>query len=144
MRDHTLSGYCLPRYVSLKRGEVNARKGPGKDYPTLWVYRAKGLPVQVVAETTDWRRICDPDGGAIWVQRSMIDGRRMVLALGATPVPLHRTASVAAAPAGYLNGRALAALDHCKGDWCKVRVGGVSGWLTAREVWGLAPAAQCR
>src|SRR5665213_2003765 len=51
-----LSGFCVPRWVSLKRGEVYGRKGPGKDYPALWIYRVQGLPVQVVAETTDWRR----------------------------------------------------------------------------------------
>ena len=59
-RARTVSGFCVPRYLSLKRGEVMGRGGPGKDYPALWVYRVQGLPVQVVAETTDWRRICDP------------------------------------------------------------------------------------
>ena len=52
-----VSGFCVPRYVSLKRDKVYARKGPGVDYPALWIYRAKGLPVQVVAETLDWRRV---------------------------------------------------------------------------------------
>src|SRR5579885_430147 len=84
----TPSGYCVPRYLSLKRGEVYARRGPGKDYPALFVYHAKGLPVQVVDETTDWRRICDPSGALVWVHRSMVDGRRTVVAPGPQPVPL--------------------------------------------------------
>ena len=122
-----MSGFCVPRWVSLKRGEVYARKGPGGDYPALWVYRVKGLPVQVVAETTDWRRICDPDGGAAWVHRSMVDGRRTVMALGATPIPLLRTPGAGAAETGLLNGRALAGLRACQGAWCKVKAGGVTG-----------------
>jgi len=140
----TVSGFCVPRWVSLKRGEVYARKGPGADYPALWVYRAQGLPVQVVAETTDWRRICDPGGGAAWVHRSMVDGRRMVMALGAAPVSLRRTPAADAAESGLLNARALAALKRCQGAFCQVKAGGVSGWLGAGQVWGLAAAPQCR
>jgi SH3-like domain-containing protein len=142
-RARTVSGFCVPRYVSLKRGEVYARKGPGKDYPALWIYRAKGLPVQVVAETTDWRRVCDPDGGAIWVHRSMVDGRRTVMALGAAAVALRRAPAAASPATGYLNPRALAVLDRCRGAWCKVAVGGVAGWLASDQVWGLAAAPQC-
>ena len=142
-RAHTLSGFCVPRYVSLKRGEVYGRKGPGKDYPALWIYHVKGLPVQVVAETTDWRRICDPDGGAIWVHRSMVDGKRTVMAAAPGPVPLLKQSKAGAPVAGYLNPRALADLNDCRGAWCKVTVGGVSGWLASSQVWGLAKAAQC-
>lgn len=139
-----VSGYCVPRYVSLKRDKVYARKGPGTDYPALWIYRAKGLPVQIVGETLDWRRICDPDGGAVWVHRSMVDGRRTVEALGPAPAPLLRAPRVGARVDGLLNPRALAKLDHCQGGWCKVEVAGVAGWMAASQVWGVAPAPQCR
>jgi SH3-like domain-containing protein len=138
------SGYCVPRYLSLKRGEVMARKGPGTDYPALWIYRAQGLPVQVVAETQDWRRICDADGGAAWVHRSMLDGRRTVIARGAAPTPLRKAPRADAPLAGLLNGRALADLDRCAGAWCKLKVRGLSGWAAAADVWGAAAAPQCR
>jgi SH3-like domain-containing protein len=144
LRAKTVSGFCVPRWVSLKHGEVMGRKGPGKDYPAQWVYRVKGLPVQVVAETEEWRRICDPDGGAVWVHRSEIDGRRMIMSLAAAPAPMRRAANPAAPVAGLLNARALAALGRCQGDWCKVKAGGVSGWVATDQLWGLAPQAQCR
>src|ERR1700723_520451 len=120
VKQSTPSGYCVPRYLSLKRGEVFGRKGPGKDYPTVYVYPARGLPVQVVDETTDWRRICDPDGGAVWVASPMLDGRRTVMAPAKGPVTLRRSPAADAAPAAYLAPRAIASLGHCKGDWCQV------------------------
>jgi SH3-like domain-containing protein len=138
------SGYCVPRYLSLKRGEVYARKGPGKDYAALWVYRAKGLPVQVVAETTDWRRICDPDGGAVWVHRTMLDGRRTVMAVAGKPVPLRREPRADSPADGLLNARALANYERSRGDWRRISVGGVTGWVTPAEVWGTSPEPQCR
>ena len=88
VKPQTPSGYCVPRYVSLKRGEVFGRKGPGKDYAAIYVYHARGLPVQVVDETSDWRRICDPDGAGVWVASAMIDGRRTVMAGGPAAVAL--------------------------------------------------------
>ncbi len=144
LREHTVSGFCVPRWVSLKRGEVYGRKGAGKDYPAVYIYRVKGLPVQVVAETTDWRRICDPDGGATWVHRSMIDGHRNIMALGADPIPLRKAPSETAASAAFLNARSLATLGACRNGWCKVAVGGTSGWMPQARAWGVADAKQCR
>jgi SH3-like domain-containing protein len=139
----TPSGYCLPRYLSLKSGEVFARKGPGKDYATVFVYHARGLPVQVVDETTDWRRICDPDGGLYWVHRSMVEGSRTVMAPAGQPVTLRRLPADGAAAAAYLRPRSLATLGRCQGPWCEVSAGGASGWLKSSEVWGLSAAIQC-
>lgn len=139
----TPSGYCVPRYLSLKRGEVFGRKGPGKDYPTVFVYHARGLPVQVVDETSDWRRICDPDGGAAWVSSTMVEGRRTVMAVAAGPVPLRGQPAEGGSAAAYLRPRAIATLDRCAGGWCRVGVDGAWGWVKSSEVWGLAPAAQC-
>jgi len=130
----------VPRYVSLKRNKVYARKGPGVDYPALWIYEARGLPVQIVAETLDWRRVCDPQGGASWVHRSMVDGRRTVEAVDAAPVSLLDSPKTGAKVEGLLNVRALASLDFCEGDWCRIRVSGVTGWVRTDQVWGAAPA----
>ena len=35
------SGQPLPRFVSLRAGEVNMRSGPGVQYPVDWVYRRR-------------------------------------------------------------------------------------------------------
>jgi SH3-like domain-containing protein len=143
-RAHTLSGYCVPRWVSLKHDEVLGRKGPGKDYDGLWEYRVRGLPVQVVAETEEWRRICDPNGGAAWVHESEIDGRRTVMSLAAAPAPMLRTPSETGRVIGLLRPKSLASLDKCKGNWCQVKAGGVRGWIATDQVWGVASEPQCR
>jgi SH3-like domain-containing protein len=142
-RARSVSGFCVPRYVSLKRGEVYGRKGPGKDYPALFVYHVRGLPVQVVAETSEWRRICDPDGGAVWVNRAMVDGRRTVLARGPSPVELVESAKSPTKVTGVLAARAVASLDDCRAGWCRVKAAGVSGWARAETLWGVAEGAQC-
>jgi SH3-like domain-containing protein len=140
----TPSGLPVPRYVSLKFGEVNARAGPGDDHRLLWIYRVKGLPVQVVAETAEWRRICDPEGGLAWVHRRTTDGRRMVLNTRARPVPLRRSPKAESHATAYLVARGLASLDRCKGGWCRVKADRATGWAPAWALWGASDAAQCR
>lgn len=140
----TPSGLPVPRYVSLKFDKVNARSGPGDDHRLLWVYRVRGLPVQVVAETSEWRRVCDPDGALAWVHKRTTDGRRTLINLAGTPAPLHRSAKPESPIVGYLNSRSLASLVRCQKGWCRVKVDGLSGWAPEGQLWGSAPAPQCQ
>jgi SH3-like domain-containing protein len=141
----TPSGLPVPRYVSLKFDTVNARSAPGDDSRLLWVYHQRGLPVQVVAETAEWRRICDPEGGVAWVHRRTTDGKRMVMRLQPEPLAMHARASNSSRVVAVLAVRALADLDRCDKDgWCKLKVGHASGWVPADQVWGTAEEPKCR
>ena len=75
------SGLPVPRFVSLKSDRVNMRNGPGTDYPTAWVYRRAGLPLEVIKEYEGWRQVRDADGAAGWVLQSFLSGRRTALVL---------------------------------------------------------------
>ncbi|CAN7484344.1 SH3 domain-containing protein [Phenylobacterium sp. LjRoot225] len=140
----TPSGLPVPRYVSLKFDKVNARAGPGDDHRLLWVYRVRGLPVQVVAETAEWRRICDPEGELVWVHKRTTDGRRTAMNMQATPLPLRRRPKDVSHVVAYLNPRALAALVRCEEGWCRVKADDVSGWMPESKLWGTSEAIQCR
>ena len=140
----TPSGMEVPRYVSLKYGEVNARAGPDEAHRLLWIYKVKGLPVQVVAETREWRRICDPEGGLAWVHKRTIDGRRTAMRVQAAVLPLRAQPKTDARISAYLAGLATAGLDRCEKGWCKLKAGGESGWAPQGEIWGAAPGVQCK
>jgi SH3-like domain-containing protein len=140
----TPSGMPVPRFVSLKFEKVNARAGPGDDHRLLWVYKVRGLPLQVVAETSEWRRVCDPDGSLSWVHKRTTDGRRQAMNVQNRPVALMNRPKPNARVAAYLNPRALAALDRCEKGWCRVKVDGDSGWVRTGALWGTSDAPQCR
>ena len=140
----TPSGYPVPRYIILKFPKVNARAGPGEDHKLRFVYRTRGLPLQVVAETSEWRRVCDPEGQVTWVHKRVTDGRRNVINMSDRPAPLYRSPKPGAEPAAYLNVRALAGLVRCEKGWCKVKTAGASGWVREGALWGTSEALQCR
>jgi len=141
---NTPSGFAVPRWLVLKFDEVNARSGPSEDNRVLWTYHTKGLPVQVVAETKEWRRICDPEGGLVWVKKGQVDGHRNVMRTKPTPLELRRGPKDKAAIEAYLKPRSFAELSGCKDGWCKVKAGGVTAWAPAGELWGVDEAAQCK
>src|SRR4030095_12903685 len=60
------SGLPIPRFASLRSDEVNVRTGPGTRYPVDWVFKRKGMPVEIVAEYENWRKIRDWKGARGW------------------------------------------------------------------------------
>ncbi|MFC0634708.1 SH3 domain-containing protein [Brevundimonas balnearis] len=139
----TPTGLPVPRWLSLKSDEVRARAGPGLDYRILWEYRAARLPVQVVAETREWRKICDPEGAVAWVHRSVVSSRRTAFNPAGAPAPVHARPDDASRLAARLSPRSLIAVDDCEDGWCRVRDGRLRGWIEARRVWGAAETARC-
>ena len=140
----TPSGLPVPRYVTLKFDKVNARAGPGDDYRALWVYKAPDLPLQVVAETAEWRKVCDPEGGSAWVHKRTTDGRRSVMRLASDAVPVKAKANTSSRTVAILPARGLASLDKCRDGWCRVKGRGGAGWVPQSAVWGVNEAPQCK
>ena len=140
----TPSGQPVPRYATLKTAPVNARGGPGEDYKLLWVYPRKGLPLQIVEETDEWRRVCDPEGSVGWVHRRSLTERRSVMRTRQSDLPLRAQPSDTARASAVLAGRSTAELVKCKAGWCEVGVDHAKGWVRTGEVWGLIDKPQCK
>src|SRR6266446_9067351 len=90
----TASGLPVPRFVSLKSDKVNVHIGPAKNYEVKWVYQRAGLPVEIVAEFENWRRIRDSDGTEGWVYHSLLSGKRTGMVIAKDPddlVAVHET-----------------------------------------------------
>jgi SH3-like domain-containing protein len=139
----TPSGQPVPRWLSLKSDEVHARQGPGLDYRILWEYRAAGLPVQVIAETSEWRKICDPEGAVAWVHRSVVSSRRSLFNPETREAPIRSGRSPDAPVRARLAPRSLISLEDCEEGWCEVRYRRMRGWVPAEGLFGAAERPLC-
>src|ERR1700752_5184324 len=87
----------IPRFVSLKSDRVNVRKGPSTDQAIVWVFSRAGLPVEIIAESDNWRRVRDSEGADGWVFHSLLSARRTALVTpwskGERSVPLYDSQS---------------------------------------------------
>ncbi|WP_448203723.1 SH3 domain-containing protein [Azospirillum sp. sgz302134] len=130
------SGLPIPRFVSLRSNEVNARTGPNVRYPIEWVFTRKEMPVEITQEFDTWRRIRDWEGSEGWVHQSMLSGKRSVVMMGDVRTirkePRSDAAVVARAQPGVIGW-----LRKCQGDWCEVDVKGYRGWMQRAEFWGV-------
>ncbi len=140
----TPSSGPVPRWAMMSKSEVNARSGPSKDNRIVWTYHAVNLPVQIISETHDWRLICDPDGDVAWVSRGLLRNSKTVLSLTREKLPMHDDPTEASPVRAILRGQALAQLDKCKKDWCRIKVNGVSGWVPQSSLWGTQDKAICQ
>lgn len=139
----TPTGLEVPRWLTLKSSEVRARTGPGLDYRILWEYRAAGLPVQVIAETREWRKICDPEGSIAWVHRSVVSARRSAFNASVEEVPIRTGRSEDAAVKARFSPRSVVALDDCKDGWCEVRARKLKGWVAEASIFGAGDQPLC-
>jgi len=131
----TPSGFVVPRYVSLKFGKINGRSGPSQNHPIVWQYRRKGLPVIVIAETENWRKVKDINGDESWVYRAGLSGERHVVSLRETAI--FKKASGNAPAIAIAEKGTLLRLEKCENLWCRVFAsGGYRGWVSQYDIWG--------
>lgn len=131
----------LPRFVSLRSSEINVRRGPGLNYPIDWVFRRAGLPVRIVEEFGDWRRILDSDDAGGWVYHALLTGRRTVLVM-APEVTLRDAPDASSDPTVKLQRGVVARLKECRDGWCRLEVQDHEGWTPSDLVWGIDEAPQ--
>ena len=129
------SGLKVPRFASLRAGDVNMRSGPGTPYPIVWNYRRKGLPVEVVREWGPWRMVRDPDGDAGWVDQAMIAGERTGY-VTRTVRTLYDRPDIAARAIWRVAPGVVGHLILCDGGWCELSVDGRSGYLPRAQLFG--------
>lgn len=131
------SGLPLPRFVSLRSAEVNLRTGPGPTYPIEWVYLRRNMPVEVIAEFDNWRKIRDWQGTVGWVHQNLLSGERYVRITDAERMLLSRAGD--GTPVARLMPGVIARILHCGLEWCELETGGHRGWLPRQDFWGLYP-----
>lgn len=133
------SGLKVPRFASLRSGEVNVRTGPGTRYPVEWMFQRRGLPVEITAEFGTWRRIRDGQGGEGWVHRSMLSGKRTAIISTAVETLRRRASNDAAAVAQAQQG-VVASVRTCRDKWCEIEAQGFRGWVPQTSLWGVYPS----
>lgn len=134
----TVTNLPLPRYVSLKAAEANARRGPSLDHRIDWVFRHRDLPLKVTAEFGNWRRVEDNEGQGGWVHYTLISGVRTVL-FDADHAPLRSSPEPDADEVAEAEVGVIGRLGECNHDWCWISASGERGWVRKSQLWGVDP-----
>lgn len=142
-RKGRMTGYPVPRFVSIKSSNAHMRVGPSTDYATNWVYSARGLPLEIIEEYGNWRQVRDQDGISGWMFAPLLSGRRTAV-VGPwhdRPVALRSSPSKTSGVIAELAPKVRLNLKHCDGSWCDVslQTKNLGGYVAQAELWGVYP-----
>ena len=126
----------LPRFVSLKAGEGNVRRGPSLSHKIDWVLKRRHMPLEITAEYGHWRRVRDKDGAGGWIHYSLLSGARMVV-VEQDLAPLFTKPDPETQINAYAEAGVVARLGACGADWCLISADGLRGWVKKPMLWGV-------
>ena len=132
-----------PYWASISAGEARMRTGPGRQFPAMWLYKRKNLPVKVVKTYPGWRKIEDPDGTQGWMQANLLSDQRTALVTGEVR-PLREKPDPGAPVILKAEPGVVGTISECRRGWCKLNVTGRMGYIEISHVFGLNPGEASR
>jgi SH3-like domain-containing protein len=134
----------IPRFVTLKSGQINVRTGPGMRYPIAWMYQCKQYPVEVIAEFDNWRKLRDiMTNETGWVQDVMLSGKRSIVIQSNNKTYLYKKPNDGAVKIAVVEDGALGMVKTCNKEWCKVKFPeNYEGWVNRHTIRGIYPAEE--
>jgi SH3-like domain-containing protein len=127
----------LPRFVSLNVETANIRRGPGVAHRVDWVFKRRGLPLEVTAEHGHWRRVRDVDDAGGWVHHSLLRGARTAVVTAAPDAALRADPAPDARPVARAETGVIGQVDRCLPLWCRFSAEGRRGWVQKADLWGV-------
>ena len=127
-----------PYWASIASGQAMTHTGPGRNYPNVWLYQRRDLPVRVMKKYETWRLIRDPDGAQGWMLVTMLSDRRTAIVKPGDPRPIRTDPSDGAKVRYQAEGGVVGRIDKCKGNgWCRIEIGKKEGYVRTSDLWGV-------
>ena len=128
-----------PYWASIASGQAMTHTGPGRNYPNVWLYQRRDLPVRVIKKYETWRLIQDPDGAQGWMLVTMLSDRRTAIVRPGDPRPVRTDPSDRAKVRYLAEPGVVGRIDKCKANgWCRIEIGKKQGYIQTSDLWGVA------
>ena len=122
-------------FLSLKNNKVNLRQGPSFDYPIKLIYKKKFLPVEIIDQLDNWRKIKDYENNTGWIHVSQLSKKKTAINNKNHSIVFVRN-TIFSKPLVKLEKGRLILIKKCKIKWCKITSGKYSGWIEKNYLWG--------
>ena len=123
------------KFLSLKNSEVNVRMGPSKEYPIKFTYKKKYLPIQILDQFENWKKIKDFKNNTGWIHVSQLSKKRSAINTNNDSL-LYKKPTIYSKPIAKLESGRLVLVKKCKVKWCKIKSGDYQGWVYIKNLWG--------
>jgi SH3-like domain-containing protein len=131
-----------PYWASIASGEAMMRTGPGRNYPGIWLYKRRDLPVRVVKTYPNWRMIEDPTGARGWMLVTLLSDTRTAIVRPGAPRPIHTEASEQSPVRYRAEPGVVGRIEQCRAAWCRIKIGKREGFIRTTNIWGVGQNEQ--
>ena len=121
-------------FLMLKNSKVNVRIGPGFDYPIKFIYKKKYLPVKIIDNKENFRKIIDHKKNSGWIHISQLKKINSIITLK-DKILFKKPSNFSEPLAKIKKGRVLV-VQKCEENWCKINTSKFEGWIKNRDIWG--------
>jgi len=137
--DSSESGLALPRMVSIRADNINARSGPGEKYPIEWIYKQKGAPLEIINEFDLWRQVRDWEGSVAWIHKTRLSGRRFIKIITPGENNIYNSADYDSRVIAKAEDGVIGEIQKCpkKSEFCLVKFETIEGWIPKKNVFGV-------
>ena len=126
-----------PYWASIASGEAMMRAGPGRNYPGIWLYKRRDLPIRIVKVHKNWRMFEDPEGTRGWMLVSLLSDRRTAIVKPGDPRPIHADPSEASRVRYNAEQGVVGRIEKCRDGWCRISIGKREGYIRTSDIWGV-------
>ena len=123
-------------FLTLRYDKVNLRLGPSKDYPVKIFYKKKYLPVLVVDQLDNFKKIKDHENNTGWIHVSQLSKKKAAIVITDNLI-MFKKSTVYSKPLAILQKGKLTKIIKCREEWCKAKTKGYIGWVKKDSLWGL-------
>jgi SH3-like domain-containing protein len=126
-----------PYWASIASGQALTHTGPGKNYPNVWLYQRRDLPVRVVKKYEHWRLIQDPDGAEGWMLVTLLSDRRTAIVKPGDPRPIRTERDDGARVRFLAEPGVVGRVEKCRAGWGRIEIGKKDGYIRVADIWGV-------
>ena len=122
-------------FLTLRNDKVNLRQGPSFEYPVKIFYKKKFLPVLILDQYDNFRKIRDHENNTGWIHVSQLSKKKAAIAIDDKLI-VFSSPTIYSNPKVFLNKGRLCLIIKCQTEWCKVKVDKYKGWVKKSYLWG--------
>ena len=121
-------------FLMLKNNKVNVRYGPSFDHQVKYIYKKIYLPVKVIDEKENFRKIIDHKKNIGWIHISQLKKSKSLITT--SQKILFKNPTKFSKPLAKLEKGRLVIVKKCEKKWCNIRTDEYSGWIDKNYIWG--------
>ena len=131
------TGLKIPRFVSTKSDNINLRVGPSINYPIILKYVVNNLPLEIIQEHGEWRKIIDYQKNSGWIHKSLLKGNRngIIISKKNNSAPLFNNPE--GNEVGQIGIKNIVSIKKCVISWCKISILEKNFWINIENIWGV-------